>query len=198
MECRGAKSERSQDPLLAANQIPQLSPEQGSFFQGMLADDDPIPQQMIGILVITNQLQVQILYPPSAPGQLGQWREPLAIIGQFAGLVAGTPSLGRGQPHTSEFLQTIERDVGRTDARLSSTIEPLALPAKLLDQGMARRRVLFNRARAQLIQIPLPYPSSRDPNRVYDAAYYQRPRSVCLEQTFVGKVEGRAAAATAL
>jgi len=80
MERGGTKSNRSQNPLLTANQIPQLCPEQGSIFQGMLADDEPIPQQVIGVLVINNQLQMQILYPPSGPWQLGQGREPLAII----------------------------------------------------------------------------------------------------------------------
>jgi hypothetical protein len=46
----------------------------------MLANDNSIPQQVIGILVINNQLEVQILYPPSGPWHLGQGGESLAII----------------------------------------------------------------------------------------------------------------------
>ena len=131
--CR-PEPESAQDAVLRADEIAQLSADQGSRLQGMEANDQPIPKQMIGVVGIGEQLQMQVADLVGRAGQLRQRGQVLSIIHQAPGLLARSARLGRSQAHPILGLEPFEGHVGRTEAGMSFAIGPESHPAKLPDQ----------------------------------------------------------------
>src|SRR5438093_452484 len=151
----------------------------------MLANDETIPKQVLGIVLALDELQGD----RPCMGEFGHRRQGLSIIAQLAHLIPRTKALRRRQVHQPLLLQTVEGGISRRHAQFPFAVAPVGCLTEVLHQSAPGGRMVRSRARAQARQNMHTDPSSRDPHCVQHGGEPLSLRTICLALIFMGNDE---------
>jgi hypothetical protein len=96
----------------------------------MFSNDQPIPQPMVGIGLVLDELESDGLNASAKPRRP---RQRLFVVNQLARLLSRSARRRWGQPDQILLLQTMEGDVGRSIAQLTFPIAPVNAATKITD-----------------------------------------------------------------
>ena len=111
---RRTKTDGSDNLRTGQKQIAQLGSHQGGALERMLAADEPVPDQVLGVLGIHNEAPMQIGNFLDGRGQPGQRRQRLPVVEKPALGGSLSPGRRRWQAYQALLLQSFHANVGRT------------------------------------------------------------------------------------